>query len=92
MPELDGDAYATGSALLALRAAGLAKDKAYEQAVAFLVKTQKEDGSWFVKTRSRPVQTFFDNGDPGGESQFISMSATSWALLALLQEYPVVEK
>jgi N-acyl-D-amino-acid deacylase len=89
LPELDGDAYATGSALLALRTAGFAtSEKAYQKAATFLIQTQKDDGSWFVKTRSRPVQTFFDNGDPGGESQFISMSATSWAVLALLEQYP----
>jgi squalene cyclase len=90
MPDLDGDAYATGSALLALRSAGMAPTEAgYRKAVKFLVSTQKEDGSWLVTTRSRPVQVFFDNGDPGGKSQFISFAATSWAVLALLEAFPV---
>jgi N-acyl-D-amino-acid deacylase len=41
-----------------------------------------------VQTRSRPVQVFFDNGDPGGKSQFISFLATGWATLALLEACP----
>lgn len=41
-----------------------------------------EDGSWLVKTRSKPVQTFFDNGGPHEESQFISIAATGWAVAA----------
>ena len=40
------------------------------------------------QTGSRPVQVFFDNGDPGGKSQFISFLATGWATLALLESCP----
>jgi N-acyl-D-amino-acid deacylase len=90
LPELDGDAYATGTVLMALRCAGLlTTDAAYEKGVKYLVKTQKPDGSWLVQTRSRPVQVFFDNGDPGGKSQFISFAATGWATMALLERVPV---
>lgn len=89
LPELAGDAYATGSAVYVLRHSGVpANHPAFGKAVKFLVSTQKEDGSWYVKTRSRPIQTFFDNGDPGGPSQFISFTATSWAVLALLETLP----
>jgi N-acyl-D-amino-acid deacylase len=85
IPTLASDAYATGTVLSALHAAGVpASDPAYQRGVQFLLRTQKEDGSWFVETRSRPIQTFFDNGDPGGKSQFISFAATNWALVALL--------
>ena len=56
--------------------------------LAYLLKTQREDGAWIVETRSRPVQIFFDNGDPGGKSQFISFAATNWAVLALLETLP----
>jgi N-acyl-D-amino-acid deacylase len=85
----DGDAYATGSVLVALRSAGLSCDDAgYQRGVKYLLASQKADGSWLVTTRSRPVQVFFDNGDPGGKSQFISFVATNWAVLALLETLP----
>ena len=72
--------------LVALRRAGLpADDGAYRKGVQFLLKSQHESGGWVVETRSRPVQTYFDNGDPGGKSQFISTAATGWAVLALLE-------
>lgn len=89
LPDLAGDAYATGSAVYVLRHSGVPADHpAFRKAVKFLVSTQKDDGSWLVKTRSRPIQTFFDNGDPGGASQFISFTATNWAILALIETLP----
>jgi hypothetical protein len=89
LPERDGDAYATGAVLVALRVAGmLPTDAAYQKGVKYLLGAQKPDGAWLVETRSRPVQTFFDNGDPGGKSQFISFAATGWAVLALLETLP----
>jgi N-acyl-D-amino-acid deacylase len=90
LPELAGDAYATGTALMALRCAGLEPtDAAYQKGVKYLLAKQQADGAWIVQTRSRPVQVFFDNGDPGGKSQFISFAATNWAVLALLETVPV---
>ncbi len=47
------------------------------------VDSQEPDGSWHVVTRSKPVQIFFDNGDPHGKDQFISVLATNWAVAAL---------
>ena len=86
LADLPSDAYATGIVLTALHRAGLpVSDPIYRKGVAYLLTTQNPDGGWRVTTRSRPVQTFFDNGDPGGKSQFISTAATHWALLALLQ-------
>jgi hypothetical protein len=41
------------------------------------------DGSWFVRSRSLPVQPYFETGFPHGRSQFISCAATSWATAAL---------
>lgn len=78
-----GDAYATGQTLYILARTGTPDIPATEKAVRFLLKTQCEDGSWFVETRSKPVQVFFDNGDPHGKSQFISIPATCWAVAGL---------
>jgi hypothetical protein len=89
LPDLEGDAYATGSVLFALRKAGLpADDPTYVRGAEHLLSTQKADGSWFVQSRTKVVQPFFDNGDPGGKSQFICVAATNWAALALLEAIP----
>jgi N-acyl-D-amino-acid deacylase len=84
-PKLPSDAYATGSVLSILAETGTStKSIAYRRGVAYLLKTQQPTGAWIVDTRIRPVQKMFDNGDPGGQSQFISTAATSWATLALI--------
>src|SRR5205823_5991308 len=64
--DLAGDAYATGTVLVALhQAGGLASDDpVYQQGVAFLLKTQLADGSWHVHTRSKPFQAYFETGFP----------------------------
>jgi N-acyl-D-amino-acid deacylase len=91
LPQMSGDAYATATVLVALRRAGLeTKDETYTRGVRYLLETQKDDGAWIVPTRTRPLQIFFDNGDPGGKSQFISYAATGWAVLALLETVPPV--
>ena len=79
------DAYATGSALVALHLAGglATADPAYQHALALLVKTQEADGSWHVTSRSKPFQVYFESGFPHGKDQFISMAASSWATTAL---------
>ena len=82
--DLPSDAYATGQTLAALRLAGIrADDPIYRRGVGFLLKTRHGDGSWKVETRSKPIQVFFDNGDPHGKHQFISTPATCWAVVAL---------
>lgn len=53
------------------------------RALKYLIKTQKQDGSWHVSSRATPVQEFFDNGDPHETDQFISIMATAWATAAL---------
>jgi len=87
--DMFSDAYATGSALYTLRMAGLAADDPrVRKAMHYLLLTQGDTGGWIVKTRARPVQTYFDNGDPGGKSQFISTAATAWAVAALIECEP----
>jgi squalene cyclase len=85
LPGMQSDAYATGQAIMALRAANEHKQfaPAIERAKKWLVANQKPDGSWHVKSRSRPIQKYFESGFPHGKDQFISISATCWAVLAL---------
>ena len=75
---LQSDAYATGSVLVALSMAGGVgpDDPVYHRGLEFLIRTQKGDGSWFVKSRSRPFQTYFESGFPHGPDQFISAAAS----------------
>jgi N-acyl-D-amino-acid deacylase len=81
---LESDAYATGTALYVLLDTGsAAADEKIQRGIQYLLKTQLEDGSWHVKTRAKPVQVFFDNGDPHGKDQFISIPATGWSIAAL---------
>jgi squalene cyclase len=78
------DAYATGQALYALQVSGMsATDATYQRGVAFLLRTQVEDGSWFVRSRAFGFQPYFETGFPHGIDQFISAAATSWAVMAL---------
>jgi N-acyl-D-amino-acid deacylase len=82
--DMKSDAYATGQTLFILREVGFdSSNPAFQRGLQFLLRTQCDDGSWFVKTRSRPIQTYFDNGDPHGKDQFISTPATAWATAAL---------
>ena len=82
---LGSDAYATGQALVALAESGAIKttDAVYARGVQFLLNTQFEDGSWFVKTRAIALQPLFDIGFPHGTDSWISAAATNWATLAL---------
>jgi hypothetical protein len=83
--EPNSDAYATGSVLVVLHLAGEMKtaDPVYQRGLAFLLKTQLADGSWHVKSRSKPFQKYFETGFPHKEDQFISSAATSWAATAM---------
>ncbi len=88
--DLDGDAYATGLALVALAESGQLKtsDAAYQRGLAYLLKTQHTDGSWLVTSRSKPFQTYFESGFPHGKHQFISIAASGWASMALALALP----
>lgn len=84
LPHLDSDAYATGMTLYALFQAGVStKSEVYRKGLAFLLRNQYEDGSWFVKTRSFPTQPHFESGYPFGYNQWISAAGACWATLAI---------
>jgi len=93
-PQLDSmksDAYATGQTLFVLQATGYdPADDAYRRGIRYLLDTQRPDGAWLVVTRSRPIQPYyaFDDEDPLGKNQFISVPATSWAVAALAASQP----
>ena len=90
LPTLASDAYATGLALFALHeGGGVAVDHpAYQHGVEFLLRTQLEDGSWFVASRSFPIVGYSNSGFPHGRSQFISAAGTCWATMALTLTTP----
>jgi squalene-hopene/tetraprenyl-beta-curcumene cyclase len=78
---MESDAWATGQALYALAHAGLRPDEpVVARGQAFLVKTQRDDGSWPM--RSRPVK-------PGGEGSKslipITAAGSAWATLGLVR-------
>ena len=81
---LGSEAYSTGLTLFALLDTGASPGlPPIERGIKYLARTQQADGSWLVATRAKPVQVFFDNGDPHGKNQFISISATGWSVAAL---------
>jgi ankyrin repeat protein len=90
MPTLPSDAYATGQVLVALHEAGAVQcaNLAYRRGLEFLLKTQRADGSWFVRSRSFPALPYSTSGFPHGRSQFISAAATCWATMALIRTTP----
>jgi len=76
----------SGQTVVALKEAGAVKtsDAAYKNGARFLINTQLEDGSWFVRSRTIPFQPYFDAGFPYGPDQFISAAATNRATMALV--------
>ena len=91
---LESDAFATGLTLYAVHTGGgtPTTHDAYERGVAFLLRTQLDDGSWHVKTRSFPFQPYFESGFPHGHDQWISATATGLAAIALMQALPPADK
>ena len=84
LPTMAPDAYATGQALYALRQNGLATTSGpYRKGADYLLRTQLEDGTWYVRARGFGFQPYYETGFPHGRDQFISSAATSWAAIAL---------
>jgi hypothetical protein len=79
--DMASDAWATGQALYALAHAGIKADEpVIAHAHAFLVKTQREDGSWPMT--SRPVKP----GGAGSKSLIpITGAGSAWAVLGLVR-------
>jgi len=83
-PNLLSDAYATGQVLYALHELGEpAADSVIQRGIAFLLRAQAEDGTWYVKSRAMKIQPYFESGFPYGDDQWISQSGTAWAAMAL---------
>ncbi|MBG30282.1 MAG: hypothetical protein CMI31_09820 [Opitutae bacterium] len=85
LPDMASDAYATSLALFALKESGVPQPvpKAISLGEKWLLDNQLKDGSWLVKTRSKPIQKPLDSEFPHGKDQFISIAATCWAVMAL---------
>ncbi len=81
------DAYATGLALMALHQGGgvPSTDASYRRGVQYLLETQKPDGTWYVRKWAHAYNQYFDAGFPYGKSQYISLPATCYAIMALAQ-------
>ena len=90
LADMQSDAYATSTALVALhQAGGLATtDAAYQRGLRLLLSTQLPDGTWHVHTRSKPIQAYYESGYPHGKDQFISITAAGWATTALALALP----
>ncbi len=89
IPTMESDAFATGKSLVALQTAGMpVSDVAYQRGLKFLLRTQQDDGSWYVKTRALAFQPYFDSGFSHGFDQYISAAGSSWATMALTLASP----
>ncbi len=84
--DMPSDAYATGQTFYALTEAGLSPQAPpLQKAAAFLIKTQRADGSWPMTSRPRkPDDTGAKNTDP------ITYAATAWATIALARSAPIL--
>jgi hypothetical protein len=86
---MESDSYATATSLVALREAGLPEtNPAYRTGLAYLIKTQRKDGTWLIASRSKPFQPYYESGFPHGKNQFISATASGWATTALVSALP----
>ncbi|HLK69437.1 MAG TPA: ankyrin repeat domain-containing protein [Bryobacteraceae bacterium] len=84
-PYLDSDAFGTAAALYSLRKTGSLKvsDTAYQRGTQYLLNTQFPDGSWYVRSRVVKLQPYFQSAFPFDHDQWISNTATAYAVMAL---------
>jgi hypothetical protein len=89
LPTMPSTAYSTGKSLVALHIAGMpVTDLAYQRGLNLLLKTQQEDGTWYVPTRALAFQPWSDAGFPFYHDQFVSAAGTNWAAMALALSLP----
>ena len=90
--EMEPDAYATGTALVALiETESLAvSDSRFRKGIGHLISLQQDDGSWHVVSHAVPFQSYFESGYPHGKDQFISMAAAGWSTTALALALPKI--
>lgn len=93
LENMTSDAYATGTALVALHRTGSVSsdDPAFQRGLQWLLKAQFPDGSWHVVSRAKPFQKYFESGYPHGKDQFISITAACWATTALALALPAAQ-
>jgi len=78
------DAFATGEALWALHESGMtSSDPVYRRGVDYILRTQQEDGTWHVVSRSFGFQPYFQSGFPYEQDQWISQAGTAMAVIWL---------
>jgi ankyrin repeat protein len=84
-PNLPSDAFSTGEALYALRESHTAavRDRVYQRAIDFLLRTQDASGAWHVRSRAVKVMPYFSSDFPFGDDQWISAAGTALADVAL---------
>ena len=57
-----------------------------EAGVAYLLRTQLDDGSWYVRSRAVKLQPYFQPGFPHGQERWISyVAAAANATVGLLR-------
>lgn len=82
--ERDSDAFATGQALYALHRAGVpATEPVIRKGLDYLIKAQRDDGTWPMTSRTNP-----ETGLPATFLNPISYAATAWATLGLTSHVP----
>jgi hypothetical protein len=80
----ESDAFATGQSLTALHRAGVSStDPAIRRGIEFLLRTQREDGTWAMTSRANP-----ETGRPAKFLNPITYAATAWATLGLTSCVP----
>jgi squalene-hopene/tetraprenyl-beta-curcumene cyclase len=83
LPDRPSDAYATGQVLYALHLAEVAPDaEPILKGVQFLIRTQRDDGSWPMTRRTQTGETPSQNMIP------ITYFGSAWATLGLLRSLP----